>query len=186
MQYKITIANTKAEFEAVYRLRYRVFFIEGGDARYAEHDVEQWRDEDDGEFSRTLICSGNDGDVYGTIRLTFLRDHQFIACDAYDLRQLSSFVGIEEMQLKVNVGRVDRVAVAPSKRGTRVFFYLFDRVRQLASESCTFILVGAASVESSVQNKLWEKLGWKPYLEAESRGFRATVFYLDLREQFTD
>jgi hypothetical protein len=180
--YRIFVATTKDELEAAYRLRYEVFYEEGGDARYANHELRHWRDEDDGEFSKTLICQGVDGVPLGTVRLTWLRDHNFIASDVYDFGLLSSLVKIEELELKKNLARFDRAVVALSKRRSRVFFDLFNCVLRLAIENSTWILVGAANADSATQHQLWKKLGWKPYSEAESRNFRATAFYLDLRE----
>ena len=126
--------------------------------------------------------------VLGTIRLTWLKDIDFIAHDVYEFGRLATILGIDEIGLRKSVARLDRVAVSLEKRRSRLFVDLWNKGVELLHENSTLCIVGAASAESKELNRIWRKLGFNAYHTAESNGLNATVYYLDLRhvEGLTD
>ena len=151
-----------------------------GDNRYSDHERKQWRDQDDGPNSTILFCSDDKGLVLGTIRLTWLKDLDFIAHDVYEFGRLATILGIGEEELRNGAARFDRVAISPEKRRSRIFTDLWKRTIKMLLESDSVCLVGASNDANGLQTKLWKKLG-RAYHEAESHGFNATIYYLDLR-----
>lgn len=85
----VRLATTPKEIAGALKLRYKVFFVEGGDARYADHEQRTWSDRDDGPQSHLIVAVDDTRCVIGTVRLTVLRDWNFIGYEAYGLDLLA-------------------------------------------------------------------------------------------------
>ncbi len=68
----ISVTNHPAEIKAARQLRYRVFFEELGDERYADHRQQEWGDDAD-RLSYVLNCRAKDK-LIGSLRIQFRFD----------------------------------------------------------------------------------------------------------------
>ena len=159
----VRLATTPAEIEMAMKLRYSVFFVEGGDARYADHERQVWSDRDDGPQSHLLIAVDDSNNVIGTGRVTILRDWQFIGHDAYGLDVLATHIGISLEELLSRIARLDRVVVAKEFRGTGIRSLLEDLAEVAALKHDCDIFVAAGSVEKIPARRANQRLGWKDY-----------------------
>ncbi|WP_373652686.1 GNAT family N-acetyltransferase [Schlesneria sp. DSM 10557] len=164
------------------QIRYEVFYREGGDARYADHERQIWVDQDDGPQSRIVVGLDSNGEVVGTMRLTRLSDWPFIAHEAYDFKLLASFVGIAESELRQSVARVDRVVVSQSSRGEGVFTKMQTYMEYIACSSSCSVIIAAQSLHNNYAQRAFLKLGWIkcPHVSTY-KGFTAQHIYKDLR-----
>ncbi|MCA9091036.1 MAG: GNAT family N-acetyltransferase [Planctomycetaceae bacterium] len=105
---RIVIADTDALRESAFRLRYDVFFLENGDDRHADHTKKQWIDEDDIANSHIVVALNEHEAAVGTSRVTFLRDHEFIASELYAFDRLAGVLNMATSQLTENIWRWDR------------------------------------------------------------------------------
>ena len=159
----VRLSTTPAEIEMALKLRYEVFFLEGGDARYADHERQIWSDRDDGPQSHLLIAVDDSENVIGTVRLTILRDWQFIALEAYELDVLASHVGVALEELLPRIARLDRGAIALAYRGMGIMPLLQQRAEEVSLRHNCDVFIGSPGVENSRARRAYEKLGWKDY-----------------------
>ena len=152
--------------EASLRLRYEVFCEEVGDHRYADHVRRLHVDRDDGPQSHVLVATNDEDDVIGTMRLTLLRECQFIGIDAYDLPQLALFNSIPLASIKLRLARVDRVVVAKQYRGSRALTAMHNACEGLATAKCCDVLVGVPGVDNALARQVFSRLGYKEYCGA--------------------
>lgn len=164
------IATKSAEILMALKLRYDVFFLEGGDERYADHEQKVWADCDDGPQSHLLVAV-DDGDiVIGTVRLTVLRDWEFIAINAFRLPVLAKYLGVRELELRDRVARVDRGVVAQPYRRRGVQSALQSLAEQVALQNKCDILVGATALDNVPARRANQKLGWNDYNVSSTHG----------------
>jgi len=180
---QIKIAETDAEREAAYQLRYEVFGLEEGDHRYSDHERKFWIDQDDGPNSTVLVAFDMDGICLASTRLTLLRQLKFLAMEAYHFEVLAALLNLSLTELTMIVGRWDRGVVRKSARGLGILQLLEERVADLAmSNNCT-IIVGTIKPDNHAMFRAVAKAGYRTYPVVETyRGFTAQLIYKDLRE----
>ena len=164
------------------RLRYEVFFEEGNDGRYADHERKVWSDRDDGPQSRLVVGLNELGNVVGTMRLTRLIDWPFIAHEIYDFRLLAEIVKIPEELLRATVARADRGVVAKAYRGSGVLVQMQHCFERMARDAGCSVIVGIPGVSNIASRRAFQKLGWLEYPHVSTfNGFTAQHIYKDLR-----
>jgi len=158
---RICLAESDDHKQAAYRLRYEVFYSEMGDGRYACHETGQWRDVDDDVDSQLLVAITSSGEVTGTLRLTLLRRHNFIASDQYGFEAIAKTLNISDAELRNTVARVDRVVVSKDHRRSGVYSMMQREVEQLAiCEGCS-VIVATVEIENHAAKRAFSKLGWR-------------------------
>lgn len=176
--YRVSIAESQDELNAVYRLRYQVFFEEGGDSRYADHQKKHWSDEDDGPKSTVVAAWTRDGEAVATMRLTCLKDHEFIGHSVFRFDLLAELLNLTEANLRKYVARADRGAVRADHRSKGLVKLCQELIEQLAlSKSCD-VLVGVPGVDNVRARRAYTKTGWVEYpVQATFRGFTGQLIY---------
>lgn len=154
------LATTPEEVAAALRLRYEVFYVEGGDARYADHERRVWTDRDDGPQSHLIIAVDDANTVIGTARVTVLRDWEFIGHDAYGFDFLAKHLGVTIEALWPRLARLDRGAVDNRLRGTGISALLQNVVEGVALENHCDLLVGILKVGNLRGIRAYSKLGF--------------------------
>jgi GNAT superfamily N-acetyltransferase len=160
---RVRIATTTSEIEMALRLRYSVFYLEGGDTRYADHSQALWIDKDDGPNSHLLIAVDDSDNVIGTIRVTVLRDCDFIGHAAYDFNVLASYVGIPLNELRNRIARIDRGVVAKTFRRLGIRSLLQTLAEQTALSHGCDVLVASNATSNAPARLANQKLGWTEY-----------------------
>lgn len=174
----VRLAATPAEIDMALKLRYSIFFLEGGDSRYADHERQVWSDRDDGPQSHLIIAVDDSNCVIGTVRVTVLRDWQFIGHEAYGLDVLAAQVGIALEELLPRIARMDRGVVAKECRGTGIMPLLQHLAEETAFKHGCDLLIGAQAVENKRSRRALEKLGWRDYpVIGTNAGFTAQLIF---------
>ena len=170
---------------AVYRLRYEVFTKEGGDERYADHERQFFIDQDDGPQSRLVIAWDDDGQAIGTMRLTVLREHAFIANDCYGFEVLADLLSMNLEELRQRVIRGDRSVIASASRGQGVLEHLQNAGEEYAASRGCDILVGSYRTDADERaRRAWNKQGWLEYpFIGNYNGYVAKLIYKQLKHR---
>lgn len=180
---RIKIAETEAEREAAYRLRYEVFGLEEGDHRYSDHERKFWIDQDDGPLSTIFLAYDSEGECLATTRLTIFRNHSFFAIEAYHLEILAPILNLTIPELTTTVGRWDRGVVVPSARGFGLLQMLEKQVSDHAYKNGCRVIVAAIKPHNESVLSSVSKSGYRTYPVIETYGgFTAQLIYKDLRE----
>ena len=138
MSIAIRPAESEADREAIYRLRYDVYVEEMGRYRsVADHEKAHLKEPED-DTSRLFCAVDEDGKVVGTMRVTWGGDTDFNQrmIDQYDLEPFLQSVPREQMI----VG--ERFMVTPDQRGSDVIFKLFQTYLQLVNEKRIQLIFG--------------------------------------------
>ena len=176
--YRIAIAKHPEELDAVYRLRYQVFFEEGGDDRYADHELKHWRDEDDGPESTVVAAWAKEGTAVATTRLTCLKHRKFIGHSVFRFDLLADQLQRTEAELLDSVARADRGAVMASHRGKGLARLCQNAIEEIAMSYRCDILVAAQGVDNIRARRAYAKAGWCEYpVIATFRGFTGQLIY---------
>ena len=180
---QIKIAETDAEREAAYRLRYEVFGLEEGDHRYSDHERKFWIDQDDGPNSTVLVALNQEGRCVGTTRFTMLRDQHFIALDAYHFDVLAPRFNLSLSQLTEVIGRWDRGAVERQCRGGGLFQRLEEELVACARLQGCQIIVVVVETGNAAMLHIVQKAGYlSTSVVGHYQGFTGYVICKDLRE----
>jgi hypothetical protein len=179
--YHIAIAKSPEELASVYRLRYDVFFEEGRDERYADHDLKHWSDEDDCPDATVVAVWTTDGEAVATIRVTCLKHRDFIGHSVFRFDLLADIVNLSEEKLRNRVAKADRGAVRAGHRGKGLVQLCQDMIEKVALSHGCDILVGVPGIGNSRSRRAFEKVGWKEYpVQATFRGFTGQLIYKKL------
>ena len=156
MSITISPVETQGQREAVYALRYEVYVEEMGRYRtIADHERGHLVEPED-EISRLFCATDSDGEVVGTMRVTWGGDAPFNQrmIDQYDLKQFLENVPADQ----IIVG--ERFMVAPSLRGSDLIFRLFQTYMHLVNEKRIQLIFG--DCEPHLLN-LYLGLGFRTY-----------------------
>ena len=145
----IKVAKTNEEKRGAYRLRYDVFTRELNDGRYADHDLQEFRDSDDVEGAFVFIALEK-ANVVGTFRLKPLGNMEVIGVEAYGIPTLAKQLGVSLDSLRKTLAVIDRFTVSSDYRGKSLFKQLFSFVEAFAVERGVCTLVGAAESKRAV------------------------------------
>ena len=176
----VKIATSHDELLGAYKLRYRVFSIEEGDHRYANHQTKTWQDCDDTLSATVFIAVHDNQEIIGTIRYTAFSANRIIAEDKYDFDLLSELTAIAPEQIRSLVAREDRGVVSPEYRSMGVFVELEKTLTEYALSQTKKLLVVAHKATDDRLNKIFDRSGWKAYKTDTYNGFTAAVAYKKL------
>jgi len=177
-EYRISVAKTQEELEAVYRLRYQVFFEEGADGRYANHVLKHWRDEDDCPESSVVAAWTQDGQAVATMRLTCLKHRDFIGHSVFRFDLLAEILNRTEIDLRTSVARADRGVVRADHRSKGLVKLCQEVIERTAIGYNCDVLVGVPGISNERSGRAFEKVGWKEYpVQATFRGFSGQLIY---------
>jgi hypothetical protein len=181
------IATTSTELKEAYSLRYDVFFEEGEDERYARHESRLYIGRDDGPQSRTLLALADHDVVVGTMRVTLLREWQFIAYELYELESLAYIVNTSVEDVVSRLARVDRVAIASKYRGTRAILILQQLCEDVAASCGCDLLAGVPGYENSMSRRTFARHGYSDYGGAPTyNGVTCQLIYKRLNTPISD
>ena len=158
----IKIAETQAEKLAAYRLRYDVFTREFNDDRYADHELQLFKDSDDVKESVLIIAIAS-GTVAGTVRLKPLPRREFIALERYQLSVLAKHLDIGIDLLRRKLGCLDRGVVKQEFRGRRLMGRLFSAGEEIASSLNLEYLIVPVEVNNIAAQRSHFRCGYRPY-----------------------
>ena len=156
MKPEILAAETDAQREAIYRLRYDIYVEEMN--RYwsiADHENRRLTEPEDDARSRHYLAVDGD-DVVGTMRLTWGGDASFTKrhIEQYDLWPFVADVPEDQMIIG------ERFMVRKSHRGTDLIFRLFCTYLQFVNENRIQLIFGDS--EPHLLN-LYQGLGFRTY-----------------------
>lgn len=175
----IKVADCNREKRQAYQLRYEVFALELNDQRYADHDLQEFKDTDDVDES-ILIIAKSKNRVIGSVRLKPLMFRDFIGVEDYGFERLAEFLEFEPHELLLTVAAVDRFVFAKdSRKGRSLCRRLLDELECQAKALGVNVLVAAVDSEDARLRVFYRRfLGYKEYPVARTRdGVRFQCFY---------
>jgi hypothetical protein len=173
-------ATTPAEITAARELRYRVFYEELGDERYADHEARQWGDEADAWAHVLNARRAQSPELIGTLRLELSTMHRVRHLDRDNIPIVAAHVGTTTAELAGNLAKITRGCVAAVNRGSGVFSTLLTAAEASARETGSLVIYGAVAVGNTTGHHLLQRRGYQLGPRA-SDAFAARILFLPLR-----
>ncbi len=159
MAIQVKYAETEAEKEAIYRLRYDVYVEELGDREAHSHN--RLTDKLDNQARLLMAIEGDE--LIGTLRINWGGDGSFAEkfYQYYDLSRFSKAVTDEQMIV------FDRFVVKPTYRGTQAPFQLLAAISIFSLENG--VQLAFCDCKPHLLN-LYHRLGFRKYTSAYDSG----------------
>lgn len=168
-RYRLRLASTEADAEALYRLRFEVFNLELDEGLEASFATGLDQDIHDQFCHHLLVESAQTGEVVGTYRLQTLtmarQGPGFYSQAEYDLELL----GYEVLSQSVELGRA---CIAENHRNTRVLFLLWRGLAAYMAATDKRFFFGCCSLTSTNAaegHALYDKLMAESHVSLDRR-----------------
>lgn len=113
MKFTIKKAETEAEIQQAYEVRYQCLTLETGDELYADHVEKTFIDKLDttGKTTLFVIIDNNTNKVVATQRVVFRKEVVFPADEIYPYKKLSAILSTTEEDVIARSALIDRSSV---------------------------------------------------------------------------
>ena len=118
MNFTLKKADTEAEKQQAYEVRYQCLTLETGDELYANHEVKTFVDKLDVTKKTTLfvVIDNNTDKVVATQRVVFRKDVVFTADEIYPYKKLATILNTTEEDIIARASLIDRSSVLKEYR----------------------------------------------------------------------
>jgi len=144
-RYRVRFARTRAELDAVQKLRFEVFNLELGEGLDAAFQTGRDRDEFDESCHHLMVVDNSNEKVVGTYRMQTgemaVAGHGFYAAGEYDFSSLPADVLWDSIEL-------GRACIAKDHRNTQVLFLLWKGLAAYLAHNRKRYLFGCCSLTS--------------------------------------
>ncbi len=125
MNFTLKIAETEAEKQQAYEVRYQCLTLEKGDKLYADHEVKTFIDKLDATGKTTLfvVIDNNIDKVVATQRVVFRKDVVFTADEIYPYSKLAKILNSSEEDIIARAALIDRSSVLKEYRVIKPSLY---------------------------------------------------------------
>ena len=156
-----------------YHVRY-LAFMNRGDDRYANHDLQLMTDQLDGrEGTLLLVALDGEGKVVGSIRLVERAAGPFICDDLYHWEAIGVMLGVDTATAKRRTVLMDRLAVRPGSRNSGLSKNLVEHGLKLIESRQFKIAVVVVRTQDTRMINFFLRRGWSTIGNATGNGIDA-------------